>query len=326
MTDVVDISNMSRNGRVCRDWENMVCNRGDKCSYDHPPEIEQPKERLNVCRDFQNRDECSRKGRCRALHLNRIEESHFYKTGEMPDHGGDAKKVGSIDHSNIETKRSAPICNDDLQGRCNRGFRCQFRHASDDKHYRQDQNHRNDMNDRNGPLQGHREGAPSSPMGMSTPFIGSGASEFLMNMQRGMMMNATQLQQQQPLGSLLPIPPHGSFEEQRFAPSEVKREPSSLVDHDEVEKMRKRIDDLQNQVIDLRATNSKLYDQNTAQHLDIEEKQRTIEKLLNASTSSTPQYSSATATIAAGGYMQPATAVTNYALPPPQTNYSASYS
>ena len=79
---------------VCRDWKDLVCNRGNRCRYQHPPEIKQPDERLDICRDFQNRGKCSMGSTCKHLHLSIEQESTYYKTGELPEHGGVPTKVG----------------------------------------------------------------------------------------------------------------------------------------------------------------------------------------------------------------------------------------
>jgi len=113
---------------VCRDWKDLVCNRGERCRYLHPPEIIQPETRLDICRDFQNRGVCSLGSICKHLHLNLDQESTYYKTGVLPDHGGEPSKMGD------DPVKVNDFCRDELTAKgCDRGIRCKFRHKTGPK-------------------------------------------------------------------------------------------------------------------------------------------------------------------------------------------------
>ena len=107
----------------CRDFERGVCNRGADCKYYHP-EGAAPAEsgKLPICKDFQNKG-CDRY-KCKFLHVTVDEEAIYNSTGKLPTHGGKPENISSLSNNK-------DICRDFLKGRCDRGNRCRFSHASE---------------------------------------------------------------------------------------------------------------------------------------------------------------------------------------------------
>jgi hypothetical protein len=63
--------------KVCPDWVDMMCTLGDRCRMQHPPEYPQPKNRLNVCADFQINGYCGLGVKCKQQHLSSFVKYHF---------------------------------------------------------------------------------------------------------------------------------------------------------------------------------------------------------------------------------------------------------
>jgi len=141
---------MSGDG-VCRDWERGVCDRGDRCKFDHPKEMARDKPAL--CKDFQNKG-CDRH-KCKFLHLTRDEERRYTETKELPPHRGRSDRVAEMNSRmgggfgggyRDDGPRGGrggygppmgrggddrPPCKDFLNNKCDRGRSCKFRHATE---------------------------------------------------------------------------------------------------------------------------------------------------------------------------------------------------
>jgi len=114
---------------TCRDYERGVCNRGDKCRYNHPEGVKpSDNQKLPICKDYQNKG-CSRM-KCKFLHVTVDEEAEYMKTGTLPEHGGrpDLTVAASQQYSHAAGKE---ICKDYLNNICDRGSRCKFLHTPD---------------------------------------------------------------------------------------------------------------------------------------------------------------------------------------------------
>lgn len=123
---------------MCRDFKKGDCRRGQRCIYFHP--------KLEVCRDFQNR-ECTWRG-CKYVHVTKAEEVNFDASGILPPHvtngpfppesqrrtshgaSGVLGKRGHSAMSAVYSPRENPsdICRDFEKGDCRRGSRCKFYH------------------------------------------------------------------------------------------------------------------------------------------------------------------------------------------------------
>lgn len=125
--------NNSEGKSECRDFVRGVCNRGASCKFFHPPNAMSIKKetKLPICKDFQNKG-CDRQ-KCKFLHITQKEEEQYNMTGILPDHGGRPDKVRSMGgRGNIPA--AVDVCKDFLNGICQRGSRCKFRHISEQQH------------------------------------------------------------------------------------------------------------------------------------------------------------------------------------------------
>jgi len=129
----------------CYDYARGVCTRGESCRFDHVGDVPQAKERLPVCKDYQGVRGCPRTS-CRYLHLTVAEEDEHLKSGELPPHKGDARKVSSMQGGSMRRSsfpegpfdpRNAkgvppggPFCRDFINGHCSRGRECRYRHVT----------------------------------------------------------------------------------------------------------------------------------------------------------------------------------------------------
>lgn len=68
--------------KICYKWRVGRCVNTD-CIYKHPDT------RLKVCQAFIKKLSCPRDTECSSLHMTRLEEKTFYRTGAMPTHQGD---------------------------------------------------------------------------------------------------------------------------------------------------------------------------------------------------------------------------------------------
>lgn len=71
-----------KSNRICYKWLAGKCLNTD-CLYKHPPT------RLKICPAFMKKLSCPRDTECSNLHMTRLEEKAFYRTGTMPSHHGD---------------------------------------------------------------------------------------------------------------------------------------------------------------------------------------------------------------------------------------------
>jgi len=125
---------------LCRDFKKGDCRRRGKCIYHHP--------KLDVCRDYQFR-ECTRQG-CRFVHVTKAEEEEFDGNGILPPHvhngpfqSNSQSRGGNDGYNSRPAKRSysaismptyghnqqsTDLCGDFKKGDCRRGDRCKFYH------------------------------------------------------------------------------------------------------------------------------------------------------------------------------------------------------
>jgi len=182
---------MAENKNECRDFVRGVCNRGNSCKFFHPPHantIKQEGGKLPICKDFQNKG-CERQ-KCTFLHISQQEEEEYNRSGLLPDHGGRQYSALGGPGNGYEPFIPGNACRDFLNGVCQRGNRCKFRHISEQQHQAES----------GGPMHGKRR---RNDMG--------GPGEFF---------------------------------------------------NEEMEMLRRKVTDLQRQVVDLRQMNDTLYEQN----------------------------------------------------------------
>ena len=205
---------MDMKNNECRDFLRGVCNRGNSCKFFHSPHANpntQNQEKLPICKDFQNNG-CDRV-KCKFLHITQQEEVEYDSTGILPAHGGRPDQVrnqgigippGGPGRNGVGGGRdrggqlspSTDACKDFLNGVCQRGNRCKFRHDTEEA----------------GPMYGkrRRNDFAGPPGGGAGGFMGG---------------------------------------------------PNPLAEENEM--LRRKIADLQRQVVDLRQMNDTLYEQNS---------------------------------------------------------------
>ncbi|KAJ8871198.1 hypothetical protein PR048_027504 [Dryococelus australis] len=126
-----DCTSTIEDERVCRDFIRNVCRRGKRCKFLHPDE-----EKCNTykcqyvfCHDYQN-SKCTR-GNCRFVHCSQDDEEYYKTTGELPSHVLESLiRKGMVPNILFGRAGEAPVCKDYLNGECQRGAKCKFRHLS----------------------------------------------------------------------------------------------------------------------------------------------------------------------------------------------------
>jgi len=222
----------------CYDYARGVCTRGESCRFDHVGDVPQAKERLPVCKDYQGVRGCPRTS-CKYMHLTVGEEDEYLKSGELPPHKGDARKVaGSMQRRSGNSgfpevpfdPRNAkgvppggPFCRDFINGHCDRKGECRYRHVTQ--------------------------------------------RELDLERQMDFMMHAMPRDRMQGGGGRRSME-RGSMERGSagFDTSGSKRRRPADMDETDTEKrveeLEKKVLDLKRQVVDLREMNDQLYDQN----------------------------------------------------------------
>ncbi|VDK49488.1 unnamed protein product [Anisakis simplex] len=130
-------SDMKKNGAerddVCRDFLKNICNRGSRCKFYHPEEVEREraqdssgsKQEFNFCIDFQNRG-CHREN-CRFIHAHRDDVERYKSTGEVTLNL--ARAIAAV-HTG-DTINGIPFCKEFQTGICSRGSsRCRYWHVN----------------------------------------------------------------------------------------------------------------------------------------------------------------------------------------------------
>lgn len=121
---------------VCRDFLRNVCRRGASCRFRHPEgfEAEELGKKIEYvfCHDFQNR-EC-RRANCRFVHATKQEEEVYKTTGKLPQHCIEKIIMNGGRAGDLSGPDAIPVCKDYLKGDCRRPpGRCKFRHINQDQ-------------------------------------------------------------------------------------------------------------------------------------------------------------------------------------------------
>lgn len=107
---------------ICRDFLRNLCRRGSNCKYRHPEPQKETQEEgsqdIKFCHDFQNKG--CRRANCKFMHCTKREEEYYQSTGKLPRHVQEA----------LGEKIDVPVCKDFLRGFCKRGIYCKFRHLT----------------------------------------------------------------------------------------------------------------------------------------------------------------------------------------------------
>ena len=118
---------------VCRDFLKNICNRGSRCKFYHPENVERQRGRdtspsgreYNFCIDFQNRG-CQREN-CRFVHAHRDDVDRYKQTGEVTLNL--ARAIAAV--HNGDTINGIPFCKEFQTGSCSRGAqRCRYWHIN----------------------------------------------------------------------------------------------------------------------------------------------------------------------------------------------------
>ena len=91
--------------------------------------------KLPICKDFQNKG-CERQ-KCKFLHISQQEEEEYNRSGILPEHGGrqSYSTLGGASGNGFDPSfASGDPCRDFMNGVCQRGNRCKFRHISEQQH------------------------------------------------------------------------------------------------------------------------------------------------------------------------------------------------
>uniref|UniRef100_A0A0M3HWT9 Zinc finger CCCH domain-containing protein 10 n=2 Tax=Ascaris TaxID=6251 RepID=A0A0M3HWT9_ASCLU len=128
-----DEKNGAQREDVCRDFLKNICNRGSRCKFYHPEEVEREraqessgsKQEFNFCIDFQNRG-CQREN-CRFVHAHRDDVERYKSTGEVTLNL--ARAIAAV-HTG-DTINGIPFCKEFQTGICTRGAsRCRYWHVN----------------------------------------------------------------------------------------------------------------------------------------------------------------------------------------------------
>lgn len=242
----------NENQGVCRDFLAGVCDRGQRCKYDHPkgagPNEHSGPKKLPICKDYQNKG-CERRN-CKFLHLSSDEEHFFKRNGEMPHR---------------------QPCRDWWNGKCDRdASKCKYRHISE-KQFNLEQQI---MAEVHGPMMGGPPprgfgGPPIPPPGGRAPG-GSPGGAPCKDFMNGRCQRKTckfrhvterELALEQQLAEEMPPPPmygkRSRMDSGMAAPGVDDKDYKA-----ENEVLKRKISELQKEVLDLREMNDALYTQN----------------------------------------------------------------
>nr|XP_032800825.1 zinc finger CCCH domain-containing protein 10 isoform X2 [Petromyzon marinus] len=122
-------------GGMCRDFLRNVCKRGKHCRYHHPEFSEVinmgvRRNELSFCHDFQN-GSCTRPN-CKFVHSPKQDEEFYRRHGELPAHLKQTVAAGlGLSLRDLQLRQGeVPVCHDNLNNGCLRGKRCKFRHVT----------------------------------------------------------------------------------------------------------------------------------------------------------------------------------------------------
>ncbi|KHN74041.1 Zinc finger CCCH domain-containing protein 10 [Toxocara canis] len=166
---------------VCRDFLKNICNRGSRCKFYHPEEVEREraqdssgtKQEFNFCIDFQNRG-CQRDN-CRFIHAHRDDVERYKSTGEVTLNL--ARAIAAV-HTG-DTINGIPFCKEFQTGICSRGSsRCRYWHVNVEEERDRRRRHQRGLPLGPGHLRAPGAGAVPAlppPYGFSSPY-GAGAA------------------------------------------------------------------------------------------------------------------------------------------------------
>lgn len=212
------------------------------------------------------------------------EESNYYKTGDLPEHGGDPKLVEGEEG---DTKAGTPVCQEEVKhGRCSDFRSCRFRHIVLPPNLNVNSNNRppqrspamNNQRMRNGyPDDNGQMGSNQIPVGMGR--MGNNRMMGQQNQMMGSMLGSS--------GSVLGSMGQNQMNmENRWMGNSYEagmKRPAAMTSSVDDEKWRERIDGLRKKTIELRRANGKLDDDNEALREKLE---LTNHKIANYETAS----------------------------------------
>uniref|UniRef100_A0A914W6J4 C3H1-type domain-containing protein n=1 Tax=Plectus sambesii TaxID=2011161 RepID=A0A914W6J4_9BILA len=156
---------------ICRDFLKNICNRGSRCKYYHPTEVQhdQQQEDVKFCIDYQNRG-CGREN-CRYVHAHREDADRYKRSGEVTL--SLARAIAAV--TSKDSVNGIPFCKEFQTGTCSRGNnRCRYWHinpAEERERRRMEQFHRSDYRGRSGSEHDYQPPPPPPmPYGRGDPY------------------------------------------------------------------------------------------------------------------------------------------------------------
>lgn len=227
------------------------------------------------CHDYQNR-EC-RRPNCRFIHCTKQEEEIYRSSGKLPQHLLEKLNMNrSSENLSKNLADSLPICKDYLKGECRRGAsRCKFRHISQSEyeveqkvsinHTSHPPNHRNSILPSNIIDRTYESLIPPEPKRRAyDATISFNTSHFPIPSDHPSALGLTAINTAQiandfdfaakTSSTLAPVSQTGPLTHQMYNNVRLLQ--------DEITALRRRIEELNKQVADLKATNEFLLEQN----------------------------------------------------------------